>query len=252
MARSVFISYAAKDPDWPLELVVDLASALRQRGVSVRFDRFYRQQLGRKPSDDEWMRWMRAAVKASDKIACLCSPRYLEASDRNVADPSGYGVAFEAQKLIHQLYQSKGFNEGRISCVLREGRSRESSVPEDLRSDCARYHWPAEKAELLDDLTRAEALNEETQADSAHDDSGADRRNQTRDEDNHRRGSASFHRRQEDFTLHALAAAPAFLQALQADLRSRRLNSQSWLLAEPDVFVDGLARADKQVAHQLT
>ena len=193
-----------------------------------------------------------AKAQASDKIACLCSPRYLEASDRNVADPSGYGVAFEAQKLIHQLYQSKGFNEGRISCVLREGRSRESSVPEDLRSDCARYHWPAEKAELLDDLTRAEALNEETQADSAHDDSGADRRNQTRDEDNHRRGSASFHRRQEDFTLHALAAAPAFLQALQADLRSRRLNSQSWLLAEPDVFVDGLARADKQVAHQLT
>ncbi|MFM2058826.1 MAG: hypothetical protein RLY71_3211 [Pseudomonadota bacterium] len=247
MATSVFISYAAKDPDWPLEMVTGLAEMLRQRGASVRFDRFYRKQLGRKPSDDEWMRWMRAGVKASDKIVCLCSPRYLEASDRHVADPSGYGVAFEAQKLIHQLYQSKGFNEGRISCVLREGRSRESSVPEDLRSDCARYAWPAEQTDLLDDLTGVRS--ESVEGPSVSPNTGSGRKQGSGGEDG-TSGSTTFARRQEDFTRHALDAAPAFMQSLQADLRSRS-PSKSWFQAEPVTFVHGLARADKQVAHQL-
>ncbi|MEY4752132.1 MAG: hypothetical protein RIQ60_4346 [Pseudomonadota bacterium] len=242
LANSVFISYAADDPDWPHDLVVHLADALKQRGARVRFDLFYRQQLGRKPSDDEWLRWMRASVNAADKIICLCSPRYLKAANRDVADPRGYGVAFEAQKLIHQLYQEKGFNRGRITCVLKAGSSKQDSVPVDLRLDCARYGWPSEREELLEDLCRY-PVNIEEPAPAEHPGSH-----------DYVSGDAefrqAFRRRHESHAVKHLRAAPEFLRALQSDLADREPR-MPWFTAEERPFIEGLCQAEKEVAHHV-
>jgi hypothetical protein len=233
----VFISYAASDPDWPQELVTGLANALQQHGAKVLFDQFYWRQLGRKPSDDEWLRWMRAGVKAADKIVCLCSPRYLEASNRDVADPSGYGVAFEAQKLIHQLYQDKGYNEGRISCVLRDGQSREQAVPDDLRSDCARYGWSSEQAVILGDLCGVGLQ-------------AGERVSPPPVEPEFVRHGEGRGRRHESYAIEHLKSAPDFFAALKGDLAGRQLHL-AWFQADVSPFVAGLCQADKPVAHHL-
>lgn len=240
--RSVFISYAANDPDWPADQVRDLATALQQRGAVVLLDQIHQKQVGRRLSIDEWRQWMRKWIHEADHILCLASPRYLKAAERDVDDPAGYGVAFESLRLIHQLYENKGHNDGRIVVVRRNGMAVKTVVPEDFRMDCPLYGLPQDQEDLLQDLARPlEGSNpdatEEAKPDAGHPGDDAP-------------GPDDLIRRQESFAVEHLEAAPAFFDALKADVRLR-LPRLPWLAGDASGFVQGLCSADKDLAHKL-
>lgn len=245
--RSVFISYAANDPDWPVDQVRDLATTLQQHGATVLLDQFHEDQAP-EPSINEWREWMREGIYKANHILCLASPRYLKAADRDVDDPSGYGVAFESQRLIHQLYGNKGHNKGRIVVALRDGMLVEKVVPEDFRMDCPRYVVPKKRQKLLQDLTRP--LLDELGRDSAveaHEAAGPDCAACPSEQEP---ALDDLIRRQESFAVEHLEAAPTFFDALKADVRLR-LPRLPWLAGDASGFVQGLCSADKDLAHKL-
>ena len=245
--RSVFISYAANDPDWLAKQVRELADGLQQQGAAVLLDEIHKVQVGRRLSIDEWRQWMRKWVQEADHILCLASPRYLKAAERDVDDPAGYGVAFESLRLIHQLYETKGHNDGRIVVARREGVSDKTVVTEDFRFDCPLYKLPIDLPELLQDLTRPTSAGSVlVSAGGAGSDSGRGGTESPEDEP----AMNDLIRRQESFAVEHLEAAPAFFDTLKADVRLR-LPRLPWLAGDASGFVQGLCSADKDFAHKL-
>jgi hypothetical protein len=256
VATSVFISYAAGDPDWPAEVVQGFGRALLDQGAQVLLDQFHQERIGRRLSIDEWRRWMRQWVAEADHIVCLASPRYLKAANRDVEDPSGYGVAFESLRLIHGLYENKGHNDGRILVARPDAMAVKTCVPEDLRFDCPQYEWQTDRNLLTADAVRPTAglsvepvrMGGATAVAVPPVDESA-----SPGGDPYGAGpvwaDGAFARRQESFTVEHLQAAPSFFGALRADLRAK-FSHFPWVSAAPEQFVTGLARADKKMAHE--
>lgn len=148
-----FISYAAGDPDWPADVVRRLGADLESLGVEVLLDQFHEARV-RPPRDlslGEWRSWMREGLLRADYVVCLASARYRQASDRDLADKSGYGVAYESLAIIDQLYREKGWNKGRVLTARPNGAARDDLVPVDLNhSDIVHYEWPRKRVRVLE------------------------------------------------------------------------------------------------------
>src|SRR5262249_16679379 len=109
---TVFITYAAEDPEWPGQRVEALAGKLQQAGATVLLDRWAEQR--RRLSDAEWRQWMQLGLRSADHVLCLASTRYNSLSERRSVTPSGRGIAFESHAIKQWLYESKQANDGRV------------------------------------------------------------------------------------------------------------------------------------------
>ena len=256
MAAKVFISYAGRDPQWPADTVRQLGLALEQAGAEVFLDQFYleRQPLPGKPSDAECREWMHQSMEAAQRVICLVSERYLQATRRSLDEEWGYGVAYESSRLFASLYQCKGQHDKWLLTLRPDGVSRKH-VPADLQDSCSHYSWPSERIEVLEHATMqrlhqfqgtppdlenadpAQSGNSQATGSAVAPDSAGDRAAQTR-----------LHA----VTIKRLCAAEAapFLQALQDDLKGRT-SQPAWLAGSPDLLVHGLLHAEPALARTV-
>lgn len=153
MGKTVFISYAASDPDWPVEAVEALATELLDAGHDVRFDEWEDRDRP-KPSDDAWRRWMYACIKEAHRILCLASRKYRKLSLRDdPAVPAGRGVAFESIELENLLYQQKQNNPDLIWLVSPSSSFDPAEViPVRLAGRCPTYCLDTERSRLVRDV----------------------------------------------------------------------------------------------------
>ena len=148
---SIFISYAANDPQWPAAEVEALAQRLYEEEATVYLDLWADREHGRFGSDSEWRVWMRAHLDRADHVLCLNSKLYSALSERSLASrPNGRGVAFESAQLEQWLYDRKQNNNGRIWLFQRAG----ISAPRYLHGISPVYEAPRQQAALIDHLCR--------------------------------------------------------------------------------------------------
>lgn len=153
MGKTVFISYAASDQDWPVEAVEALATELRDAGHDVRFDEWEDRDKPKK-SDDDWRNWMYACIKDSHRILCLASRKYRKLSLRDDPSvPAGRGVAFESIELENILYQQKQNNPDLIWLVSpSSGFDPADVIPVRLAGRCPTYCLDKELVRLVRDV----------------------------------------------------------------------------------------------------
>lgn len=151
MGSKVFISYAGRDPQWPAEVVRAMALTLEEFGATVLLDQLHleRQPIPGKLSTSEWRDWMTQALQTADRVVCLASERYEQATRRSLDEDWGYGVAFESLNLIAALYQQKGHNDKRILTVRPDGAPKHC-VPLHMRDAVPDYQWPSERHQMLE------------------------------------------------------------------------------------------------------
>jgi formylglycine-generating enzyme required for sulfatase activity len=154
MERRVLISHATDDPDWTPDQVEAVATAIQQAGIRVSLDLWHQRDLRRHLSLAEWQGWMDESIDAATHILCLVSTRYRELWSRKRDVQGGFGVAFEATRLIHHLYLLKQDNDGRILTLRPDGRGHDC-IPRDLAPDCPPYRWVADRAMLLSHVGEA-------------------------------------------------------------------------------------------------
>lgn len=246
MAAKVFISYAGDDPQWPKEEVRDLGHLLEHQGAQVLLDQFHeeRQPVPGKLSIAEWRGWMRDTVRDADRVICLVSARYVEATKRDTDEPWGFGVAYESQKLIAALYRAKGRNDKRILTLRRDGAPRDH-VPEDLRDDCPEYQWPSERVRVLEHAT----MSRQSAPPALPVDPSSQAQAAPTSEHSSEAAQALHHARITIQRLEAPDAAP-FYHALQADLM-RRSGAPAWVGSTPAGFVTSLTRAEPRWAREV-
>ncbi len=158
MQRQVFISCAAHDPDWPLEAIEAVASAIREAGISVSLDPWHQRYAGRFLSQRE----VDDAIRSSTHIVCLVSLCYRSLWERRPESVVGPGAASaKSIHLIHDLCLGKRRNLGRIITLRRENGGLYGgldSIPQDLVFDCLAFEWPDGGRALLDHLAGADVL----------------------------------------------------------------------------------------------
>ena len=133
---TIFISYAADDPQWPAADVVSLATKLREGGADVLLDQWEVDKRERRLSDQEWLQWMRDGLDRARHVVCLCSTRYAELwLSKNAKEAAGRGVAFESFELSQSLYNSKQYNNGHVFLYQPQG----AAAPRDLQGRCPPY-----------------------------------------------------------------------------------------------------------------
>jgi formylglycine-generating enzyme len=154
MERRVLISHATDDPEWALDQVEAVASAIEQAGIRVSLDAWHQRDLRRHLSLAEWQAWMDDSIDTATHILCLVSTRYLELWSRRREVQGGFGVAFESIRLIHHLYLLKQHNDGRILTLRPDGRGHDC-IPRDLALDCPDYRWAAHRSILLSHVGEA-------------------------------------------------------------------------------------------------
>ena len=103
----VFISYSWDD-DAHKKWVRDFAVRLRQNGIDVILDQ-WDSGFG-----DNLVKFMEWAVRESDYVLCICTPRYQEKSDLEIG-----GVGYEGYIMTAQFYYEK--NKRKYIPVLRNG-----------------------------------------------------------------------------------------------------------------------------------
>jgi pimeloyl-ACP methyl ester carboxylesterase len=153
--RQVFICHAANDPQWADDEVERFADVVRQAGLAVRLDIWHKRDSRRDLSPDEWRVWMKDSLNTSTNIVCLISPKYRRLWDRNEADAGGFGVAYEAIRVVHALYRRKQHNRGWI-LTLRQERDGFDVIPDDLAPDCVHYQWRSDLEIVVSHLAHAE------------------------------------------------------------------------------------------------
>jgi hypothetical protein len=110
----VFISYSWDD-DSHKQWVCDFATRLRGDGIDVILDRW-----DAIPGEDLPV-FMERAVRESDFVLCICTPRYKEKSDQR-----GGGVGYEGNIMTAEAFVSR--NQRKFIPVLR-GREWKESAP---------------------------------------------------------------------------------------------------------------------------
>lgn len=154
MERRVFISHAAGDADWPEEQVEAVAEAIRATGVAVSLDLWRQRDAERNLSLSEWMHWMDDQLESATHVLCLVSPHYRTLWGRKPGSGGGFGVAFEAIRLVHALYLQKQHNHGFILTLRPPGRGYDC-IPLQLTLDCPTYAWTADRVQMLSHLGKA-------------------------------------------------------------------------------------------------
>jgi hypothetical protein len=112
-APSVFISYAWED-DAHRAWVHSFASMLREDGINVRIDYWYMRP------GDEITHFMETAVRESDFVLVVCTPRYKASSDARTG-----GVGYENQVLTGELFVLG--NTQKVIPLLRRGEWPEAA-----------------------------------------------------------------------------------------------------------------------------
>lgn len=247
MERQVFISYAAKDPEWTEEKVEELAKLILNAGVSVRLDVWHQRDSKRLLSPGEWRDWMADSLKQSTNVMCLVSERYRMLWDRSDASEGGFGVAFESIRLEHALYIQKQRNRGRILTVRIDGNGYDS-IPHDLALDCPPYCWVTDRDILISHLCEAEHMTsgitpERLQSDVAQDvfqtvaDSGTEL-------------NSELLRHQAGHAVSSLRRAPGYWAGL-----CRSGNLMNWLpakcLGSPSSLVEELTRLSPEMLQRV-
>lgn len=153
--RQVFICHAANDPQWVDEEVERFADVVRQAGLAVRLDIWHKRDSKRDLSPDEWRVWMKDSLNTSTNIVCLISPKYRRLWDRKESDTGGFGVAYEAIRLVHALYLRKQHNAGWILTLRQDGGGFDV-IPDDLAPDCVHYQWRSDLEIVVSHLAHAE------------------------------------------------------------------------------------------------
>lgn len=236
MAGSVFISYAAEDPDWPEATVRALALALKHRGAAVLLDLWHPPALGRiKLSPDEWRRWMKACISDADRVICLASLKYVQAAERDIREEWGYGVAYESLRMIHKIYQNKGHNDGWILVALKDSADAHKCVPDEFQFSCPQFRCPQETPELIADAIRV----------------AVDAPVHLKSESKSEKLEYSILTSSESLVVESLNDAPQFLRDVVDDACGRRIFQEDRMPRDAVSLVNQLGACDKQVAQKV-
>lgn len=146
---SVFVSHAADDPEWPPNVIEGLATELVSIGATVRLDYWYKRELQRDPTDQEWRDWMRDSLDRAHRVLILGSKAYVDLADR--PDPTagrGRGLAQECRDLDAWLYTASQKPEGRIWLCAAHG----SALPRFLQAGQAVHYSIVDRSRMLQDM----------------------------------------------------------------------------------------------------
>lgn len=149
--RHVFISYVAKDPDWPVTTIRSLVSDVIRAGIRVEVDFWERSPNARFEPLGAWRKWMDEAVIGADQILCLVSPRYLQMWNRRFED-SADGLALQAISAISSANSDAKDGWGRL-VTIRPGGLGNEAVPTELARFLS-FDWDAERSRLVSFLSK--------------------------------------------------------------------------------------------------
>lgn len=138
-APRVFISYS-HDSDAHKQQVVDLANRLRELGIDAWIDRYS------PPPPEGWQVWIERQIEAASWIILVCTETYRRRFDLQEDHGKGRGVAYEANIIRSQIYESAGKNLKAIPVLFRT--EDEQHIPQPLLTS-SRYLFPAECDRLL-------------------------------------------------------------------------------------------------------
>lgn len=152
----VFISYAAKDADWPAESVEDVARSLESAGLEVWLDLRYARQIHASQTIHAWRMWINEAILGADYVVCLTSPRYLAlwspGFDRKIAlgrrVQGKILVSEESMGLLQKIFNERRRRHGYI-CTLRLNKRDEGIIPTALFSLFSSYRWTDDREKLI-------------------------------------------------------------------------------------------------------
>jgi len=145
----VFISYAhEREIDGHRERALELAQALRMRGVEANIDQFFEHD------PPFWPRWMSDEIRHADFVLCLASPAYKERVELHGDATIGRGARWEGAIITEELYQDTASAGSRFIAVLLKGCSADD-IPDVLLSvGRSFYEWPRDDEDLYRRLTR--------------------------------------------------------------------------------------------------
>jgi hypothetical protein len=124
-APRVFISYAQHAPEHSAR-VLELALALRSRGIDADLDQFHQhEQL-------DWPRWCQERLRPenADWVLMVCSVAYRDRLENRVDPDTGKGVFWEGALIDDELYNAKG-NRRFVPVLLDD--EPEESIPGVVR-----------------------------------------------------------------------------------------------------------------------
>jgi len=113
MFRSAFMSYSW-DNDEHRQWVLDLATRLRADGVETILDQWHLVPGDQLPA------FMETAVRESDHVLIVCTPRYKEKSDRREG-----GVGYEGDIITGEVFTTR--DERKFIPILRRGEWTDST-----------------------------------------------------------------------------------------------------------------------------
>jgi hypothetical protein len=141
--HGVFVSYSHDTPAHK-ESVLQMAVALRERGIDVLIDQF-------EPSPSRgWPTWMHQQIEDAEFVLVVCTKTYRERAEGRATPGTGLGASYEGSIINQTIYAQSGHNEKFIPLLL-------SGVPEDIPvflRPYTYYRYPGELERLLRHLTR--------------------------------------------------------------------------------------------------
>lgn len=106
---SAFLSYRHESEDHRAR-VRDLAIKLRDSGIEVALDQFYRDKNAGDPPEG-WDRWSSNHAKECGKALIIASEGYFRCFEGKEPGPGGYGSALESRIFYTQLYEARWISE---------------------------------------------------------------------------------------------------------------------------------------------
>ncbi len=140
--KRVFISYTGSGPQH-IDLVVEIATKLRQHGIDARLDRWHLRHGMELPQ------WMTNELEMADKVLIISDELYREKADGQVG-----GVGWETRIIQGDILDLPPENTKYLVVVC--GPDFTQSIPRYLKAKFA-IHWPptANKKEKLDEILLA-------------------------------------------------------------------------------------------------
>jgi sulfatase modifying factor 1 len=149
--RHVFISYVAKDPDWPVRTIRSLVSDVSRAGIRVEVDLWERSPNARFEPIGAWRKWMDEIVIGADHVLCLVSPRYLQMWKRRFED-SRDGLALQAISVISDA-NSHAKDGWRRLITISPSDQGNDAIPAEL-APFLNIEWDTERSRLISFLSK--------------------------------------------------------------------------------------------------
>jgi hypothetical protein len=140
MRHKIFISYS-HDSDEHCERVLQLANALRSRGVDAELDRFHIRP------PEGWPLWCEKQLRPenSDFVLMICTETYGRRVENKVDADEGRGVFWEGRIIYDYIYDTKG--NTRFIPVMLSGANPDC-IPLPIRNHT---HYQVGRFDLMDD-----------------------------------------------------------------------------------------------------